>query len=71
MDTTTVSFSDRLQESFQQLTVYVPGLIGALVILFAGYLLARLFEARVVRAQIALLDGQITASTVPCRQAAS
>jgi Conserved TM helix len=44
-DTTTVmSFSDRLQESFDQLYRYVPALVGALSILFAGYLLARLFE---------------------------
>lgn len=41
---TTQSFSERLQESFSQLYQYVPALIGALVILFAGYLLARLFE---------------------------
>ena len=39
-----LSFSDRLQESFSQLYQYIPALIGALVILFAGYLLARLFE---------------------------
>ncbi|MDP9177400.1 MAG: mechanosensitive ion channel [Gemmatimonadota bacterium] len=44
MDTTTIGFSDRLQESFAQLYRYVPALFGALVILFAGYLLARLFE---------------------------
>ncbi len=44
MDTTTVDFSDRLQESFAQLYRYVPALFGAMVILFAGYLLARLFE---------------------------
>ena len=34
----------RLQESFAQLYRYVPALFGAMVILFAGYLLARLFE---------------------------
>jgi len=44
VDTTTISFSDRLQESFAQLYRYVPALFGAMVILFAGYLLARLFE---------------------------
>jgi hypothetical protein len=44
VDTTAVSFSDRLQESFEQLYRYVPALFGAMVILFAGYLLARLFE---------------------------
>ena len=44
MDTTAVGFSDRLQMSFEQLYRYVPALFGAMVILFAGYLLARLFE---------------------------
>ena len=44
MGNNTLSFSDRLQESFAQLYQYIPALIGALVILFAGYLLARLFE---------------------------
>ncbi len=45
MDTTTaLSFSDRLQDSFDQIYRYVPALLGALVILFAGYLLARLLE---------------------------
>jgi hypothetical protein len=43
-DSTAVGFSDRLQESFEQLYRYVPALFGAMVILFAGYLLARLFE---------------------------
>ena len=43
MDTTT-SFGDRVQGSFEQLYHYVPALLGALVILFAGYLLARLLE---------------------------
>lgn len=43
-DTTAVAFSDRLQDSFEQLYRYVPALFGAMVILFAGYLLARLFE---------------------------
>jgi hypothetical protein len=36
------SFIARLQSSFQELYQYVPALLGALVILFAGYLLARL-----------------------------
>jgi hypothetical protein len=40
MDST--SFSGRLQASFEQLYLYIPALLGALVILFAGYLLARL-----------------------------
>ncbi len=42
MDTT--SFGARIQDSFDQLYRYVPALFGALVILFAGYLLARLLE---------------------------
>lgn len=42
MDSTT--FGDRLQASVDQLYQYVPALLGALVILFAGYLLARLLE---------------------------
>jgi hypothetical protein len=37
-------FLERLQDSFAQLAEYVPALLGALVILFAGYLLARLVE---------------------------
>jgi len=45
VDTTmTLTFSERLQGSFEQLYGYVPALFGALVILFAGYLLARLLE---------------------------
>ncbi len=40
MDNTT--FFARLQSSFEELYQYVPALFGALVILFAGYLLARL-----------------------------
>ena len=42
--TTTLTFGERLQGSFEQLYGYVPALFGALVILFAGYLLARLLE---------------------------
>jgi len=41
---TTLGFGERLQGSFEQLYRYVPALFGALVILFAGYLLARLLE---------------------------
>jgi len=45
MDTTyTASFAERLQTSFDQIYGYIPSLLGALVILFAGYLLARLLE---------------------------
>jgi hypothetical protein len=40
----TLTFGERLQGSFEQLYRYVPALFGALVILFAGYLLARLLE---------------------------
>ncbi len=42
MDTT--SFGDRIHESVDQIFRYVPALVGALIILFAGYLLARLLE---------------------------
>ena len=42
MDSTT--FFGRLEDSFDQLYRYVPALIGALVILFAGYLVARLLS---------------------------
>ena len=38
------SFTDRMQTSFRQFLDFVPALLGALVILFAGYLLARLVE---------------------------
>ncbi len=44
MDTTSAGFGDRLQDSFDQIYRYIPALFGALVILFAGYLLARLLE---------------------------
>ncbi len=45
-DTTVVTstFGERLQASFSQIYAYVPALFGALIILFAGYLLARLIE---------------------------
>lgn len=39
-----MDFWTRLQNSFLQVADYVPALIGALVILFAGYLLAKLIE---------------------------
>lgn len=39
-----MSFLERLQESFAQLADIIPALIGALIILFAGYLLAKLIE---------------------------
>lgn len=37
-------FADRVQNSLFQLSEFVPALLGALVILFAGYLLAKLVE---------------------------
>jgi hypothetical protein len=39
-----VNFPDRLREAFAQVAFLVPYLLGALIILFAGYLLARLAE---------------------------
>jgi hypothetical protein len=46
----TVNFGDRLQASFTQVFGgLVPSLLGALVIVFAGYLLARLFEKIIER----------------------
>jgi hypothetical protein len=43
------SFPGRLQNSFTQLGAYVVPLLGGLVILFAGYLLASLLERFTVR----------------------
>src|SRR2546423_10703745 len=41
----TANFADRLQASFsQEFGQLVPALLGALVILFAGYLLAKVLE---------------------------
>jgi hypothetical protein len=37
-------FAERIQASLYQLSEFVPALLGALVILFAGYLLAKLIE---------------------------
>lgn len=39
-----MTLTDRLRDSFLQVFQYVPLLLGALVILFAGYLLAKLLE---------------------------
>src|SRR5688572_3438094 len=39
-----MDFFARLQESFAELGLFVPSLLGSLVILFAGYLLAKLVE---------------------------
>ena len=44
-----MEFLDRLQGSFDQLALYIPALLGALVILFAGYLLAKLIERAIDR----------------------
>lgn len=38
------NFGERLRDSFSQIGHYIPALLGALVIIFAGYLLARLLE---------------------------
>lgn len=39
-----LTFLERLQETFSQLADVIPAMLGALVILFAGYLLAKLIE---------------------------
>lgn len=47
-----MSFTDRLIESLRELWEFVPGLVGAAVVLVAGYLLARIVQraaARVLR----------------------
>jgi len=45
-----VNFGERLRDSFMQVFgVLVPNLLGALVIVFAGYLLARLLEKLIER----------------------
>src|SRR5712672_2396828 len=47
---TSANFGDRLQQSFTQVFGdIVPALLGALVILFAGYLLAKVLEKLVER----------------------
>jgi hypothetical protein len=37
-------FTERLRESFAQLWEFIPAMLGALVVLFAGYLVAKLVE---------------------------
>lgn len=44
-----MTFFDRLQDSFLQLAEILPALLGALIILFAGYLLAKLAEKGIER----------------------
>jgi hypothetical protein len=49
---TPVNFAERLQETLAQLWEFVPALLGAAVVLFAGYLLAKLVQkgsARLLR----------------------
>lgn len=45
----TSTFSERLDQSFSLLGEFLPALFGALVILFAGYLVAKLAEKGTVR----------------------
>ena len=49
MQVDTTSFPGRLQNSFGQLGAYVVPLLGGLVILFAGYLLASLLRRLTLR----------------------
>ena len=44
------SFGERLQASFAEIADLIPSLLGALVIVFAGYLLAKLLERIVDKA---------------------
>jgi len=44
-----VTFTERLRVSFLQIVEFIPALLGALVILLAGYLLAKLIEKGVLR----------------------
>ena len=46
---TAAEFGDRIQDSFAQIGAFVPSLLGALVILFAGYLLAKLAQRATAR----------------------
>lgn len=46
---TAADFGARLQDSFAQIGAFVPSLVGALVILFAGYLLAKLAQRGTAR----------------------
>jgi hypothetical protein len=39
-----LTFLERLRETFAQLAEVIPAMLGALIILFAGYLLAKLIE---------------------------
>ena len=44
-----MNFVDRLQASFEQVWDFIPGLLGAAIVLFAGYLLAKLVQKGVAR----------------------
>lgn len=44
-----MTFTDRLEASLLQLADFIPALLGALIILFAGYLLAKLLERGMLR----------------------
>ena len=44
-----MTFTERLRVSFLQIVEFIPALLGALVILLAGYLLAKLIEKGVLR----------------------
>ena len=44
-----MNFTERLRVSFLQIVEFIPALLGALVILLAGYLLAKLIEKMVLR----------------------
>ena len=44
-----LSFNDRLRISIAQIADFIPALLGSLIILFAGYLLARLIERVMLR----------------------
>lgn len=48
-DAQAASFTERLQASFALLSEFVPALFGALVILFAGYLVAKVVEKGTAR----------------------
>lgn len=47
--TTPTTFAERLEQSFSLLSEFVPALFGALVILFAGYLVAKVVEKGTTR----------------------
>ena len=44
-----MSFADRLRTSFLQIVDFIPALLGAVIILLAGYLLAKVVEKLVYR----------------------